>query len=200
MEIKEPAVAYGKRKYSIEEYLEMEKAGAEKHEYYQGELFGMAGAKFRHVKVCGNLQSYLGQKLRGKPCQPLGSDMRVYIFKNTLFTYSDVSIVCNPPVFLNDGEWNLLNPSVIFEVLSESTRNYDRGEKFRLYRDIPTLKEYILIEPESILVEAYAINGQGNWELQEYRSLHHTLQLRSIGISLALQEIYEGISAEDSIK
>ena len=86
MEINEPAVASGKQKYTIEEYLEMENEAIEKHEYYQGEIFTMQGAKFQHNQVTANLLSYLGQKLRGKPCQPYGSDLRVHIESNTLFT------------------------------------------------------------------------------------------------------------------
>ena len=192
MEVNEAAVAYEKRRYTIEEYLEMEDAATEKHEYYQGEIFAMSGPKFQHVKVCSNLLSCLGQKLKGKPCQPLGSDMRVHIEKNTLFTYPDISVVCGPPEFLNNDEWNLLNPTVLFEVLSPSTKNYDRGEKFRLYRDIPALKEYVMVDPEAIIVEAYAINKQGNWELKEHKNITETLQLKSIKVSLPLLEIYDG--------
>src|SRR6202012_6265077 len=150
MEVREPAVAYAKRKYSIEEYLEMENAATEKHEYYKGEIFAMSGAKHQHNLVAGNIYAPLKNKLRDKPCKPLNSDSRIHIEKNTLFTYPDISVVCGDPVFLNDDEWNLLNPTVIIEVLSPSTQNYDRGDKFNLYRDIPTLKEYILGEPETI--------------------------------------------------
>ena len=192
MEVNEPAVAYSKQKYTIEEYLEMEEAATEKHEYYEGEIFAMSGPKFQHVKVCMNLQSYLSNKLRGKPCQPLNSDMRVHIEKNTLFTYPDISVVCGDPEFLNNDEWNLLNPTVIFEVLSPSTKNYDRGEKFRLYRDIPTLKEYVLVDPEAIIIEAYSVNKQDLWQLKEYKDINETLELNSIQVMLALTEIYEG--------
>ena len=199
MEINEPSVAHGKQKYTIEEYLEMEAAATEKHEYYQGEIFAMSGPKFQHVKVCMNLSYRLSAKLSGKPCQPLNNDMRVHIEKNTLFTYTDISIVCGDPLFLNDDEWNLLNPTVIFEVLSPSTKNYDRGEKFRLYRDIPTLKEYVLVDPEAILIEAYAINKQNLWELKEYKNIDETLQLNSIGVSLELKEIYERTKVAETL-
>ena len=155
MLVNEPAVAYGKQKYSVEEYLEMEKAATEKHEYYQGEIFAMAGPKFQHVVIAGNVFGQLKNKLKGKPCQPLGSDMRVHVPKNTLFTYPDISVVCGSPEFLNNDEWNLLNPTVIIEVLSPSTRNYDRGDKFNLYRDIPTLKEYILVDSQTISIAAF---------------------------------------------
>ncbi|MBC7553681.1 MAG: Uma2 family endonuclease, partial [Taibaiella sp.] len=158
MEIREPLVAYNKQFFTVAEYLEMEQAAEEKHEYYKGEIFAMSGPKYQHVLVATNTLAALQQKLRGKPCRPLSSDMRIYIPKNSLFTYPDISVVCGEPEFLNNDEWNLLNPVVIIEVLSPSTKSYDRGDKFKLYRDIPTLKEYILIEPETVGIEAFFIN------------------------------------------
>jgi Uma2 family endonuclease len=195
MEVNEAALSYEKRQYSIEEYLEMENAATEKHEYYKGEIFAMSGAKHQHNIIASNLFISLGMKLKGKPCRPLGSDARVHIQKNTLFTYPDISIVCGEPEFLNNDEMNLLNPSVIIEVLSRSTKNYDRGDKFRLYRDIPTLKEYILVDSESIGIEAFSIIAHGNWELKEYNSIEESLEIKTINFSLKLQEIYEGTRA-----
>jgi Uma2 family endonuclease len=192
MEIKEPATAYSKRKYTIDEYLELEDASEEKHEYYQGELFVMQGAKFQHNQVTANLLSYLGEKLRGKSCKPYGSDMRVHIESNTLFTYPDISIICGPPVFRNDDEMNLLNPTVIIEVLSPGTKDYNRVGKFRLYREIPTLREYVMIDPLAISIEALFINENGHWELRIIKKANETLELKSIHTSLELQEIYEG--------
>src|SRR3954464_420116 len=121
MHVNEAAIAYGKQKVTIAEYLEMENAATEKNEYYKGDIFAMSGAKYQHNLVAGNIYTALRSVLKGKSCRPLNSDSRVYIEKNTLFTYPDVSIVCGEPVFLNDDEMNLLNPSVIVEVLSTST-------------------------------------------------------------------------------
>jgi Uma2 family endonuclease len=191
MEVKEPALAYNKQKYTIEEYLEMENAATEKHEYYQGEIFAMSGAKIQHNIVSKNILSALDKRLDGKPCQPFNSETRIHIELNTLFTYPDVSVICGEPETRDGDEMNVLNPTVIFEVLSPSTRNYDRGEKFKLYRDIPTLKEYVLVEPETVRVESYFINGHGNWELKEYKSIEDALLLQSINVSLPLQEIYK---------
>ena len=200
MEIREPAVAYGKRKYTIEEYLELENTSDDKHEYYQGELFAMSGANFQHNQVTANLMFRLRQKLSGKPCQPYGSDLRVHIESNTLFTYPDISIICGPPVFRNNDEMNLLNPTVIIEVLSPGTKDYNRGEKFRLYRDIPTLKEYILLEPEAISIEAFFVNGLNNWELSIISNINETLELQGIQTSLELTEIYEGTRIAAQVK
>ena len=193
MEINEPGTAYSKREFSIGEYLEMENAASEKHEYYQGEIFAMSGTKLKHNIVSGNLLYYLRQKLQGTSCRPFSSDIRIHISKNTLFTYPDISVFCGDPESLNNDEMNFLNPSVIIEVASPSTRNYDRGTKFKLYQDIPSLKAYILIEPLSISIDAFFINSSANWELRAYRNIDQNLDLNSIGVSVALKDIYEGI-------
>lgn len=192
MEVREADIAYGNRKYTIEEYLAMEQAASEKHEYYRGEIFAMSGAKLQHNLVARNLLASLAMLLKGKSCQPLGSDMRVHIQANTLFTYPDISVVCGEPEFLNNDEWNLLNPSVIIEVLSSATKTYDRGDKFNLYRAIPSLREYILVEPETVGIEVFYINADGHWELKEYKQIDETININTIKVSLPLLVIYEG--------
>ncbi len=196
MKVREPAVAYSKQHYSIAEYLEIENAATEKHEYYKGEIFAMSGGKLAHNNICGNLYASLWNKLKGKPCKPYNSDTRVHIEKNTLFTYPDISVVCGDVVTLNNDDFNVLNPVILFEVLSPATRCYDRGDKFWLYRDIPTLKEYILVDSERMNIGAYHINNDGNWELKEYNALTDELTLRAINTSLSLSEIYEGVSID----
>jgi len=193
MEVKEAAIDYGKQKISIEDYLEMENASSEKHEYYQGEVFAMAGAKVPHNKICTNLLIALGQRLKGKKCEPYGSDQRIHIPANTLFTYPDISIICGEIITLNDDEYNAVNPSVIIEVLSKSTKNYDRGEKFKLYRDITTLKEYILVDSESIHIEIFRLNANNHWELEEYKNLNGNILIRTIDESLLAAEIYDNV-------
>lgn len=160
-EVREPAIAYGKQKLTIEEYLQWEKASPEKHEYYRGELFSMAGAKPRHIVISKNLMISLGVKLKGKPCQPYGSDFRVHIPENTLFTYPDISIVCGDIISSDVDEESYVQPTIIIEILSSSTKEYDRGQKFKLYRDIPTLKEYVLVDSESVNIESFCINSNG---------------------------------------
>lgn len=122
MDVKEPLPAYNKDRYTIEEYLEMENTATEKHEYYKGEIFAMSGAKLRHNIIATNLLVALGVKLSGKPCRPFGSDMRIHIPKNTLFTYPDISVVCGEVESRNNDEMNVLNPTLIIEVLSPSTK------------------------------------------------------------------------------
>lgn len=194
MEVNEPAVAYGKQKISIEEYLAMENASMEKHEYYQGEIIAMSGKKVPHNMITGNLFFALWQKLKGKKFKLFGSDLRIHIQSNTLFTYPDISIICGEILTLNNDDYNVLNPAVIVEVLSKSTKNYDRGEKFKLYRDIPTLKEYILVDSETIHIEVFRLNENNHWELEEYDSLENFLFIKAIDEKIAVSEIYQGVN------
>jgi Uma2 family endonuclease len=196
MEVREPAIAYDKQKISINEYLEMENASTEKHEYYKGEVFAMSGAKVPHNRICGNFFGALYNKLRGKTCQPYNSDQRIHIQSNTLFTYPDISIICGDVITLNNDDYNALNPTVIIEVLSPSTKNYDRGEKFKLYRDIKTLKEYILVDSESIHIEVFRFNESNHWELEEYNAPIPDLQIKAVDETITLLEIYKGVSME----
>jgi len=193
MEVKEPAVAYGKQKVSIEEYLEMEQSSIEKHEYYKGEIFAMSGAKMPHNSISKNLLGTLFTKLKGKKCQPYGSDVRIHIESNTLFAYPDISIICDEVITRNNDDFNVLNPVVIIEILSQSTKNYDRGEKFKLYRDIPTLKEYILIDSESIHIETFRLNEKNHWELEEYNFVTEELYVKAINEKILIADIYEGV-------
>lgn len=166
----------------------------EKHEYYKGEVVAMSGAKMPHNTVSRNLLGTLFGKLKGKRCQPYGSDVRIHIESNTLFTYPDISIVCGEVVTLNNDDYNVLNPSVHIEILSPATKNYDRGEKFKLYRDIPTLKEYVLVDSESIHIEVFRLNENNHWELEEYNNLNDQLPIKAITESISITDIYEGVS------
>jgi Uma2 family endonuclease len=190
--MREPAVAYGKKSFTVEEYLEMEDAAVQKHEYYKGEIFAMSGGTLTHNKICLKVTSKLDQKLSGTTCSPNNSDQRIYIEKNGLFTYPDASVVCGEIETKDSDDYNVLNPAVIIEVLSPSTRNYDRGDKFALYRDIPSLKEYILIDSEAIGIEAFRINANGHWELSEYKKIDEELAMPIFKLSIPLVEIYEG--------
>ena len=191
MEIEEPFHAYQKKFYTIQEYLEMENGSLEKHEYYKGEIFAMSGAGNRHNIISINVIISLGKSLKGKGCRPYGSDMRINIPENTLFTYPDISIFCGEAKTLKEDQNTATLPTGIIEILSPSTRNYDRGMKFMLYRAIPSLRDYILIEPDSIQVEHFAINKEGLWQLKEFNNPAKEIFLESLGVKLSLEEIYE---------
>lgn len=192
MKVREPVVAYGKKKLSIEEYLEFERSSAEKHEYFQGEVFVMSGAGTRHNIIFSNLFTAIGIHLKGKPCRPYGSDMRVHIPENTLFTYPDISIFCGDLIILDSKEDTVIGPTIIIEILSPSTKNYDRGDKFKLYRAVPSLKEYILVDSQAINIEVFRINSTGHWELEEYKLLTEQLHFPSLELSVSLSDVYEG--------
>ena len=156
----------------------------------------MSGAKVPHNVIAGNFFVSLSNKLRGKKCKPYNSDQRIHIPSNTLFTYPDISIVCGEIITLNHDEYNVLNPAVIIEVLSKSTKNYDRGEKFKLYRDIATLKEYILVDSESVHIEVFRLNDSNHWELEEYDDQAASLPIRAINETLLIRDIYDGVNVQ----
>ena len=192
MEINEPAIVNSTRYYSIEEYLEMEDAATEKHEYYQGQIVERGIRNLQQNIISGNLLGSIGNQLKGKSYRPFGSDLRIHVEKNTLFAYPDLSIIYGELISLNNDDMNFLNPTVIFEVSAYATRNVERISKFKLYRDIPTLKAYILVDPASISIEDWFINSSGHWELKEYTNIDQILDLSAIQVSVALKDIYEG--------
>ncbi len=190
--VKEPAVKYNY--VSAEEYLIAERAALEKHEYYQGEIFAMSGASRNHNEIFSNLFGGLFGKLKGKGCKPYGSDLRIHIPKNTLYTYPDISIICGD-MDLTDKQFDTAtNPTVIIELLSKSTRNYDKGEKFTLYRDIDSLQEYILVDTEKIHVEKHIRHADNSWQLTDYRSLEDSFTISTVDLTILLKDAYDGIS------
>ncbi|HRG08309.1 MAG TPA: Uma2 family endonuclease [Cyclobacteriaceae bacterium] len=189
--VEDPKAAYHKRFMTEEEYLAFEDASEQKHEYYQGEVFAMAGAGDQHNEIFTNLFGILATQLKGKTCRPYGSDKRMKIPQNNLYTYPDISIYCKGQSPFESGNKVSQDPTVIIEILSESTRDYDRGRKFKLYRDIPTLKEYILVDSESLGVENFKLNSVNHWELEEYQSIDQNIFIASLNITIPMREIYE---------
>ncbi len=179
------------KKYSPEEYLELERAAEYKSEYYQGEIFAMAGASRNHNRIVGNLNGLSFNFLQEKPCNFYPSDMRVHIPASGLYTYPDLLVVCGKEEFLDSAVDTLLNPKIIVEVLSESTGSYDRGEKYQLYRSIPSLEEYVMIDSQRISAEVNRKSPQGFWSLMsEAYDLKDSIELASIGFTLLLQDVY----------
>ncbi|MEO6917312.1 MAG: Uma2 family endonuclease, partial [Chitinophagaceae bacterium] len=121
-----------------------------------------------------------------------GSDMRVHIPENTLFTYPDISIFCRDIVTDKDENDVFIQPAVLIEILSPSTRNYDRGTKFKLYREIPSLREYVLVDSEAVSVEIFRLNESGYWQLEEYKNQDEILYIRTVDFHLSLIELYQG--------
>ncbi len=180
-------------RFRFEEYLARERVAAGKSEYYRGEIFAMAGGSVRHNTIGGNVFASLRGRLRGSPCRPYNSDQRIRIPANGLATYPDVSIVCDE--FQVDAEDRdaIINPRVIFEVLSKSTESYDRGKKFDLYRQLDSLHEYILIVQDEPHVERFLRQEDGSWVLTVLKGWEAVLELQSITVLLPLSEIYEDV-------
>ena len=148
---------------SQEEYLEFERGSNEKHEYLNGQVSAMSGAKRNHNKIVANLSGLLWQDLKEKNCEFYPNDMRVFVPKTGLYTYPDLVVVCGEPEFQDTVPDTLLNPVLLMEVLSESTEGYDRGRKFQHYRSIESLKEYLLVSQDEARIEKYIKQGDGFW-------------------------------------
>ena len=176
--------------FTAVEYLTMERTSSEKHEFALGEIFAMTGASARHVEIVGNIAGDLRNQLRQRPCRVYSTDLRLCVDAEQRYTYPDVVAVCSQPQFLDDTLDTLLNPELIVEVLSESTRNYDRGDKFQQYRGITSFREYLLVDQERVHVERYSKQSDGTWSLWETDALGDVVQLNSVGAALPVSEIY----------
>ena len=187
-------VANAQKKWTVEEYLAFERSSEEKHEYYAGEIFAMSGASREHNLIVTNTVVSLGGQLSNKPCEVYPSDMRVKI-NSIKYTYPDVTVVCGEPRFANGEFDTLLNPTVIVEVLSDSTENYDRGKKFEHYRTLDSLQEYVLIAQDEIHTEHY-IRANNKWVLTEAKSIEASVELSSINCTLSLADVYRKVTFE----
>lgn len=190
--VEEPALKYNY--ISEEEYLELERTASVKHEYHKGEIFAMSGASLKHNRIFTNIFTDIGYKLKGKSCVPYGGDLRIHVPKNSLFTYPDISIICGEPELTDNKFDTATNPSVIIELLSQSTRNYDKLEKFSLYRDITSLQEYILVDTQKMHIEKHIRNSDKSWQLTDYKSMEDNLLISTVNISISLKDIYLGLT------
>lgn len=176
-----------------EQYLELERNAEFKSEYFQGEMFAMAGAKEVHNLIIWNLARDLGQQLRQRPCRAYLADMRVRVNATDLYTYPDVVVVCGGPQFLDDQRDTLLNPNLIVEVLSPSTELYYRVRKFEHYRSLESVSEYLLVSSERVSAELYTRQPDGRWLLTTVSRMEDSLDLQSVGAHLALADLYEKV-------
>jgi Uma2 family endonuclease len=174
------------------EYLELERAADEKHEYVNGEAVAMAGASLRHNIITANISGNLWMQLRGKPCRPLSNDQRVHVPDTGLYTYPDVVVLCGPPKLHPQDDHTLLNPRVVFEVLSDSTELHDRTAKFAHYRRIEGFEEYVLVSQKERRVEHYRRVDGGQWLFTDYAG-EGAVVLPALGVELPLDEIYAGV-------
>jgi Uma2 family endonuclease len=181
---------------SPEEYLRLERQAEYKSEYLNGDIFAMSGASRKHNLVTGNILGELNQQLRGKPCEVYPSDMRLKVTATGLYTYPDVVVVCGEPKFEDEYVDTLLNPTLLVEVLSQSTERYDRIAKSSYYRTLDSLAEHLLVAQDEVRLEQYVKQANGQWLLFECTSLDNVVELPSIGCSLALRDVYDKVSLD----
>jgi Uma2 family endonuclease len=179
---------------SESDYLEFERQSEFKHEYINGEVFAMAGASDEHNLIVASLIRHIGNLVFGTNCKYYPSDTRVKVEATTSYHYPDVLVLCGEKKFAAGTFDTLVNPTVIFEVLSPSTEAYDRGKKFADYRKIASLQDYVLISQDEASIESYTREKSGKWTLTEYKGLEAKLELSSIGVTLALADVYEQVS------
>ncbi len=178
------------KKYTEQEYLELERKAEYKSEFFGGEIFAMAGTTNPHNIITVNFLILLGTKLKGKGCRPYGSDMRVHTPINSLYAYPDISVVCGEKKFLDNVFDTLLNPAFICEVLSKSTADYDTGGKFMRYRSIESLKEYWVISSLEFRLQKFVKQTNGSWLLTETTNVNDTVLIESLGEEVPLSEVY----------
>lgn len=178
---------------SPEQYLEAERRAETKSEYLAGQVFAMGGASERHNLIVANLVAAIHAQLKGRPCRVYPSDMRLRVSETGLYTYPDVTVVCVSPQLEDANMDTLLNPTMLIEVLSDSTERYDRSRKAEHYRRIPSLEEYLLIAQDRPRIERYRRQGEREWLLSEAIGLDESIELASIEGVLALREVYERV-------
>lgn len=181
-----------------EQYLEQERKSSFKSECYRGETLAMAGASYRHSIILNNLVVTVSQLLRPSNCRVHSSDLRLRVSSTGLYTYPDVMVICGDPAFADDQHDTVLNPVVIIEVLSDSTKDYDRGRKFQHYRALASLTDYLTIAHAEVHVEHYVRQSSGQWLLSEFNDLDSAATLMSINTKLPLSEIYFQIEFPDA--
>ncbi|MBS1749571.1 MAG: Uma2 family endonuclease [Bacteroidetes bacterium] len=189
-EVREPAPKYNY--ISREDYLLKERSSEEKQEYFDGHIIAMSGASLKHNIIESNVTGTLFSFLKGKKCQVLPSNMRVTNPTQDAYMYPDATIVCDGPELEADTFDTLTNPAVIFELLSPSTAGMDKGRKFFFYREIPSLREYIMIDTSRRYIIAARRQNDNSWLFENIDDSHDSLTIQTIHFSLTLREIYDG--------
>ncbi|NEQ98108.1 MAG: Uma2 family endonuclease [Cyanothece sp. SIO2G6] len=186
---------YSPEQYSPEEYLALEETATEKSEFWGGERIPMTGGRSAtHNEIAGNVYTLLKLALRQQPYKVFIGDVRLWIPDCQLFTYPDVMAIAGEPGFYEGRSDTVMNPCLIVEVLSKSTRNYDQGDKFDGYRTMPEFQDYVLVDQYQMQVKHFAKTDDGNWLLKEYGDKSQRLTLASVMFGLSLAEIYEDIT------
>ena len=185
-----------RKRYTPEEYFALEETAEERHEYIDGEILAMAGGTGTHAIIIANVLAELRNALRGKPFRPVASDLRVRYGRKAKYGYTDGLVVCGPLAYdpIDAKQMTLLNPSLIVEVLSESSERFDRGEKFSYYREIESFREYVLISQHEARIETFLRQDDGTWRFASYVGLDARVPLPSIGVELVARAVYADVT------
>jgi Uma2 family endonuclease len=181
--------ALAQPQFSLEAYLAWEETQPERHEFYKGEVFAMMGARRVHGRLVSNLGRRIAEALNGSPCQVFHEGMKLQIADDTVL-YPDLFVTCDKADLATEHIFRA--PTLVVEVLSPSTQGYDRSQKFALYRRIPSLQEYLLVDPDTRRVEAFCRNPEGQWVLNDM-SDSDTLHAASLGIAVPMAEVFSGL-------
>ena len=182
--------------FTPDEYLALERLSEIRHEFLDGTVYAMSGESLAHSTICFNLAGVMHAQLRGTNCRGLSPNMKVRAGEAGLYAYPDLAVVCGEPAFHDKHRDVLLNPTVIFEVLSRSTQAYDRGEKFERYKSVETLRDYVLVSQDRALLEHFSCRPDGTWLHTEFDGTDAALALDSINCRVALAEVYDRIDFE----
>ena len=183
---------------SVEQYLEIERAAEFRSEYLNGQMFAMSGALPPHNEIVNSLGRTLHPQIRGR-CRYYTTDLRLFVPATGLYTYPDLMVICGDLQFSGDRKDIVTNPGLIAEVLSNSTADYDRGGKFAHYRSIPSLRDYLTITQDSVLVEHWSRQGDGTWSLREFRLIEDVIRVAISGVEIRLADIYEETLSEPAV-
>jgi Uma2 family endonuclease len=196
------SVAQSEARYTVEEYLALEREAEERHEYLDGQIFLMAGESPEHGDICSNLVIRLGTQLQDTNCRVRSKDTKVRSGTSSmspksakgLFSYPDIVVICGQPQYYDEHRHVVINPSVIIEVLSDSTEAFDRGAKFIRYRNWnPSLTDYFLVWQSDAIVEHYVRQPDGSWSIYVYQDLEDSVFIKSINCALRLAEVYDRV-------
>jgi len=181
------------KRFTQREYLELERHAEFKSEFFQGEMFAMSGGTPLHSQIATNLAAEFRNRLKGRRCIPYNSDLRLKVETTGLLTYPDLSVVCGPVQFAAGTDDTVVNPTVIVEVLSDSTEAYDRGKKFENYRLMPSLREYLLVSQKEPRIDQFIRQENEQWLLREAAGLEAMLALPALEIKISLAEVFAGV-------
>ncbi|PSO51197.1 MAG: hypothetical protein BRC33_01075 [Cyanobacteria bacterium SW_9_44_58] len=179
--------------YTPKQYLALEDETEQRHEYHDGEIIPMTGGTTNHNEIAGNLYAHLKFGLRKRNYRVYISDVKLWIPRYCIYTYLDIMVVSGDPIYADPSTTTVMNPILIAEVLSNSTKNYDQGEKFLAYRSISELQEYLLVDQERCYLMQYTKQNNQQWLLTEYQKTDAVLTFKSFDFEISLSDLYEGV-------